>query len=132
MSIKQVKKDSNEYSDLSFADLSDFRSVFKELDNETVYDWAKSLGVEWSENDNPGIDRMRVSMALQRHYFPENFRPKDAKKRVKYGDLSTSRLEKLAKDNNIKVPRHNEEAVHRLTLISELKRHRVGVPDTDE
>ncbi len=125
MATNSAKTTDSAYAGLKFTDLEEFRAVFSEVDNATAYDWAEQLGVTWNHNDNEGINRMRASMALQRYYFPDNFKPKEAKKKAKYGDLSTKQLEQLAKDNNIKVPKHNDATAYRLVLVSELKRHSV-------
>lgn len=130
MATHPAKAKQSAYEGLKFASLEDFKSMFTEVDNETAYAWAEDLGVEWVHNYNEGINRMRVSMALQRHYFPDLFKPKEPKKKMRYGDLTTKELEKLAKDNGIRIPKHQDGAAYRLVLVSELKRHSVGIDES--
>jgi len=102
--------------------LDEFKEFFKDLDTDTAVICVNALDLEIKPTDNPNIYRMRLSMALQRHLFPEHFKPKKSEKKTKYGDYSTEELEAIAKKNKVEFENNPHEGIHRMRLIMALKK----------
>jgi len=127
-----AKKDSGEQEEASAEDilevlgeiesLDEFKEFFKDLDTETAVICVDALDLEIKPTDNPNIYRMRLSMALQRHLFPEHFKPKKAEKKTKYGDFSTEELEAIAKKHKVEFEDNPHAGIHRMRLIMALKK----------
>jgi hypothetical protein len=107
--------------------LEEFKEFFKDMDTPTAEYIAKALQLEWKPTDHENIHRMRISMAMQRHFFPELFKPKEKKKKAKYGDFSTEQLFTMLSDNKIDVKQSGNEPIDRMRAIMELKK--AGVLD---
>jgi HJR/Mrr/RecB family endonuclease len=102
--------------------LDEFKEFFKDLDTETAEICVNALDLEIKPTDNPNIYRMRLSMALQRHLFPEHFKPKKSEKKTKYGDYSTEELQAMAKKNKVEFEANPHEGINRMRLIMALKK----------
>jgi hypothetical protein len=116
--------------DLVFTDIEEFAVVMKGMSGEEVITLAKELNLEWTENDNKGINRMRASMALREHFFPGQKRPKAPKspwKKFEYKEL-----EKIAKENNLTWTQTEDEKINRMWVIHALKEAEVEAPKRDK
>lgn len=102
--------------------LDEFKEFFKDLDTETAEICVNALELEIKPTDNPNIYRMRLSMALQRHLFPEHFKPKKSEKKTKYGDFDTNELEAMAKKHKVEYEANPHEGINRMRLIMALKK----------
>jgi hypothetical protein len=102
--------------------LDEFKDFFKDLDTPTAEYIARALGLDWKPTDHENIHRMRVSLAIQHHLFPSQFKPKEKKKKAKYGDLTTKQLFSLASEHKLSVKKTNNEPIDRMRAIMELKK----------
>lgn len=106
-----------------FEDIKEFKDYFRELDDYTAEYMARALNLEWKPTDKPQIHRMRISMAIQRHLFPELFKPKEtSSKKSKYGDYSTDELVTMAKENKVGWKETDNEPINRMRVIQALKK----------
>ncbi|AGR46816.1 hypothetical protein SHANETTE_145 [Bacillus phage Shanette] len=106
-----------------FKALKEFKDWYKDIDTQTVEYFAKALGLTWTETEHANIHRMRISMAMQRFFFPEMFKPKEGKKKkAKYGDLSTEDLFKMVAANKLDVKKTNNNPIDRMNAIMALKK----------
>jgi len=109
-----------------FEDLDELKEFIKDIDTPTLEYLATGLGVEWNPTYHANIHRMRIAMGIQKHFFPELFVPKEAKKsKAKYGDYSTTDLFKMASEKDIEVTKTGNEPIDRMKVIMELKKNGV-------
>lgn len=103
-----------------FDSIDDIKKFYKRLSMEQVMEWADIEGLEWKANDNPGINRMRVCMAISNHHFPKKT---SGKKKAKYGHLSTEDLLAMAIENDVEVrePKGDNENILRMYTIMALR-----------
>jgi len=104
-----------------FDTIDELKDFMKDIDTSTLEYMATGLGLDWKPTYHPNIHRMRISMAIQKHYFPELFKPKEAKKKAKYGDFSTDELFEMAQQNDIEVKKSGNEPIDRMRVIMKLK-----------
>lgn len=102
--------------------LEEFKEFFKDLDTPTAEYIARALELDWKPTDHENIHRMRVSLALQHHLFPSQFKPKEKKKKAKYGDLSTKQLFSLTSEHKLAVKKTGNDPIDRMRAIMELKK----------
>jgi hypothetical protein len=129
---KETKEDSNPdgTEDLEFTDIEEFAMVMKNMAGEEVISLAKELELEWKEDKNKGINRMRASMALREHFFPGQRRPKAPKspwKKFEYKEL-----EKIANENELVWTKTEDEKINRMWVIHALKEANVEAPKRDK
>jgi hypothetical protein len=106
-----------------FKTLKEFKDWYKDIDTQTVEYFAKAIGLTWTATEHANIHRMRISMAMQRFFFPEMFKPKEGKKKkAKYGDLSTDDLFKMVTANKLDVKKTNNVPIDRMNAIMALKK----------
>jgi hypothetical protein len=122
--------DKEEAEDLEFTDIEEFAMVMKGMSGTEVVGLAKDLGLEWTENENKGINRMRASMALREHFFPGQRRPKAPKSPWK--KFEYSELEKIAKENDLTWTQTEDEKINRMWVIHALKEAGVEAPKRDK
>ncbi|QMV48425.1 hypothetical protein [Bacillus phage SPO1L3] len=105
-----------------FEELDELKDFIKDLDTNTLEFMAAGLGLTWNPTYHKNIHRMRVAMAIQRYFFPENFKKAPKESKAKYGDYSTDELFKMAEENGIEVKRKGNEKIDRLQVINKLKK----------
>jgi len=107
-----------------FESLDEFKEFFKDIDTPTAEYLARGLGATWNESPHAQINRMRVSMAMQRVLFPDQFQPKETekKRKAKYGDHGTEELFELAKKHKVKFDKSGNEPIDRMRVIMALKK----------
>jgi hypothetical protein len=107
----------------TFENLDELKEFIKDIDTATLEYMATGLGLDWNPTYHQNIHRMRVAMAMQKHFFPELFQPKESKKKkAKYGDHDTDSLFSLAEEKKIEVKRSGNEPIDRMRVIMELKK----------
>lgn len=110
----------------SFNDIVEFSEVMKSLGGKKIVALAKKLDLEWTEHEKLSVQTMRASIALRKHFFPGQRRPKRKKspwKRIPYQDLK-----KLALENNLTWTETEDERINRMWVINALKRAGVEAP----
>lgn len=107
----------------TFDTLDELKEFIKDVDTPTLEYMAKGLQLHWEPTSNQPIYRMRIAMALHRHFFPEQFKPSEGtkKKKAKYGDFSTKDLAKMARENKVQYKKTGNDAIDRMRLIMALK-----------
>ncbi|QPX71686.1 capsid and scaffold protein [Bacillus phage SP8] len=105
-----------------FDTLEELKDFIKDLDTTTLEFVATALGLTWNPTYHKNIHRMRVAMALQKHFFPEKFKKTPKEPKAKYGDYSTDELFKMAEESGIEVKRKGNEKIDRLQVINKLKK----------
>ncbi|MNH11750.1 hypothetical protein D3C73_1353410 [compost metagenome] len=105
-----------------FKKIEELKEFIRDIDTPTLEYMVRGLKLTWKPTNNISIHRMRVAMALQAFYFPELFKPKDPKKKGKYGDLSTEELTTMAAEHKLEVPQSGNEPIDRMRLIMALKK----------
>lgn len=111
---------------LSFESIEEFVEAMKGMSGEEVIQLAVGLELEWKENTNKGINRMRASMALREHFFPGQRRPSGPKspwKKVPYNEI-----EALAKVNNVQYTVTEDEKINRMWAIHALNKAGITPP----
>jgi hypothetical protein len=120
--LEDVKPEDIEGSMPDFETLDELKDIIKDIDTHTLEYMATALGLEWNPTYHKNIHRMRVAMAMHKHYFPELFKPKESKKKnAKYGDFDTDTLYSMLKEEGLSVKRTGNEAIDRMRAITELK-----------
>lgn len=105
-----------------FEDIDELKEFIKDIDTPTLEYLATGLGLEWNPTYHKNIHRMRIAMEIQKHFFPELFKPKDKKgKKAKYGDYDTDTLFKMAEDGKVEVKRSGNDPIDRMRVIMKLK-----------
>lgn len=104
-----------------FVDLAELKDFIKDIDDELLEKLATALECEWTPNPHKQINRMRVALSMHRFFFPENFQPKEAKKKGKYGDKTDAELEKMAKEHKLTYVKSGNQSINRMRLIMALK-----------
>lgn len=105
-----------------FETLDELKEFIKDLDTPTLEYMARGLGLDWTPTFNASIHRMRVAMEMHKFFFPEQFQPKEPKKKKgKYGDLSTEKLFEMVDERNLIVEKSGNEPIDRMRAIMALK-----------
>jgi len=105
-----------------FENLDELKEFIKDLDTPTLEYLAKGLKLKWTPTYHGNIHRMRIAMAMHRYFFPDLFKPTDAKKKkAKYADYSTEDLEVMAKEAKVEYKESDNEAINRMRVIMALK-----------
>lgn len=104
-----------------FKEFKDLKDFIKDLDTGTLEYIAKGLELSWTPTYHANIHRMRVAMALHRHFFPERFQPKEPKKKARFSDLTTEQLLQIAKEHGLKVDTTDNDHINRMRVIMALK-----------
>lgn len=107
-----------------FEDNDELKAFIKDIDTPTLEYLATGLGLEWNPTYHQNIHRMRIAMAIQKHFFPELFQPKESKKKkAKYGDYDTEALYKMVEENKLEIAdRSGNDPIDRMRAISALKK----------
>lgn len=105
-----------------FESLEELKEVISDLDTTTLEYLATGMQLEWNPTYHKNIHRMRIAVAIQKHFFPEKFKKTPKENKAKYGDYSTDELFKMAEENNIEVKRSGNEKIDRLQVITKLKK----------
>lgn len=111
---------------LSFESIDEFVETMKGMSGEEVIELAQGLNLEWNENANKGINRMRASIALREHFFPGQRRPSGPKspwKKVPY-----SEIEAIAKANDLQWTITEDEKINRMWAIHALNKAGITPP----
>jgi hypothetical protein len=105
-----------------FENIDELKEFIKDIDTPTLEYMATGMGLEWNPTYHANIHRMRIAMAIQKHFFPELFQPKESKKKkAKYGDYSTDDLFSIAEEGKIEVKRSGNDPIDRMRVIMKLK-----------
>jgi hypothetical protein len=106
-----------------FEDNEELKEFIKDIDTPTLEYLATGLGLEWNPTYHANIHRMRIAMAIQKHFFPELFQPKDSKKKkAKYGDYDTDTLYQMVTESELEVKRTGNDPIDRMKAINALKK----------
>lgn len=109
-----------------FVDQKALQKFYKQLDTETLEDWAAMEGLTYTVcSDSEPIHRMRVCMALLYKHYPKE--PAKAKSKSKYADYTLEQLVSMAVDNDVPVEPTDDERILRMRVIMQLRAHKVIV-----
>ena len=77
----------------------------KSLDEQDLIEWAEGEGIEWVKCGNKNINMMRLKMAAESHFFPEEV--KQAKKSSStpsspWTGYTVDQLADIADEHNLK------------------------------
>lgn len=104
-SFLEKKTESNESSAeyrMEFTSVDDLKRYLKSLKGEKLYAYGKMLEVEWKENANDSITRMRACMAIKAKFF-DKATIKESKGEVKspWVNFTLAKLEAIAEELGI-------------------------------
>ncbi len=106
-----------------FDNLDEVKEFIKDIDTPTLEYLATGLGLEWKPTYHANIHRMRIAMEIQKHFFPEHFKPKESKKsKAKYGDFDTDALFNMVAEHELDVKRSGNDPIDRMRAIMALKK----------
>lgn len=125
-SEEEETEEADDEEALSFESIDEFVETMKGMSGEEVIELAQGLELEWNENANKGINRMRASIALREHFFPGQRRPSGPKspwKKVPY-----SEIEAIAKANDLQWTITEDEKINRMWAIHALNKAGITPP----
>ena len=120
-SLEDVDKKDIESSFGEPESLEELKETIKEIDTATLEYLARGLDLDWKPTYHANIHRMRIAMEIQKHFFPELFKPKEKKKQSKYGDYSTQQLLDIADKEKVEFKKTGNERIDRMKVITALK-----------
>ncbi|WIT25859.1 hypothetical protein [Bacillus phage SPO1L1] len=121
-SLEEVTEEEIKEGIPEFKELDELKDFIKDIDTNTLEFMAAGLGLTWNPTYHKNIHRMRVALAIQKYFFPENFKKTPKESKAKYGDYSTDELFKMAEENGIEIKRKGNEKIDRLQVINKLKK----------
>lgn len=103
-----------------FTDEQELKGYIKHTSLEELEHWANLLDVTWVQSDNEPINRMRIAMAIKKHYFPIKD-SKDKKGKKNYSQYSNEDLKKLIKSHKIPHRSFADKSKDREAMVKKLK-----------
>lgn len=115
-----------EIKSIKFDNIEEMAEVLKGLSADEVIGLAKLLGLKWEENDNVRINRMRASIAIRKHFFPGQRRPKKVSPWKKF---SIEELIKIAESHGLQWRRSENYKINRMRVTMALKKAGIVPPE---
>ena len=100
--------------------IEEFASKLKKMSLKEIEEVTSILKLDWKDNENLGIKRMRMTMALRKFYYPNGEKlPQEPKSDFKGMSLET--LKNMAESLGVEYKVYSSDKITKMWLINKLK-----------
>jgi hypothetical protein len=103
----------------TFSEQKDLQKFYKQLDDEQIFEWVTTEGLEFKPCDNQMINRMRMAMAILYKHFPKEAPAK--KEESPYKKYDTETLIQMCIDNSVCIEVTEDMRIMRMRAIMSLR-----------